>query len=295
MYKCDFTKGVEKVMDYLIFAWAALAPVISLIFAFPITIIFKDNSLVDIGWALGFVTMPWVGFIINLIKNDVWAIRPLVVNILITIWGVRLLTYIIARKRIRKVEDKRFAAYREQWQNNFLLKSFVILFIPQMIMVYIIGSPAFFANTLVNVDPMTTFGIVFLVIGGLVWIQGFFFETVGDYQLLQFRKNPENKGKTLTTGLWRFTRHPNYWGEATQWWGIFLIVFPLAIQNLENTARIIIGSVTIIGPILLTLTLLKFSGIPTLEREDILKKREGYEEYMTSTSKFIPWFPKKKE
>ncbi|MEA2070674.1 MAG: DUF1295 domain-containing protein [Asgard group archaeon] len=282
-------------MDYLIFAWAALAPVISLIFAFPITIIFKDNSLVDIGWALGFVTMPWVGFIINLIKNDVWAIRPLVVNILITIWGVRLLTYIIARKRIRKVEDKRFAAYREQWQNNFLLKSFVILFIPQMIMVYIIGSPAFFANTLVNVDPMTTFGIVFLVIGGLVWIQGFFFETVGDYQLLQFRKNPENKGKTLTTGLWRFTRHPNYWGEATQWWGIFLIVFPLAIQNLENTARIIIGSVTIIGPILLTLTLLKFSGIPTLEREDILKKREGYEEYMTSTSKFIPWFPKKKE
>ena len=282
-------------MDALIFAWGALGPVISLILVFPITVKFKDNSLVDVGWALGFLTMPWIGFIINFVKNDTWSFRQLIIGILITVWAIRLITYIIIRKRIRKVEDKRFVGYRENWKKNFLLKSFLIIFVPQMFLVYIIGSASLFANSVVDLAELDIAGIIMLAFGGFVWLQGFFFETVGDIQLMNFRKNPENKGKTLNTGLWKYSRHPNYWGETTQWWGIFLIAIPMAFLDLSNIAQIIVGIATILGPILLTFLLLKFSGIPTLEKEGILKGREGYEEYLESTSAFIPWFPKKKK
>jgi steroid 5-alpha reductase family enzyme len=282
-------------MDAVIFAWAAIGPVVSLILALPITIAYKDNSLVDIGWALGFMVTPWIGFILNYIRNDTWSIRQLIINVLIIIWGIRLLTYYIVRKRIRKLEDKRFAKYREQWQKNFILKSFLVIFVPQMFLVYIIGSPALFANTVADPFIPDTIGIVMLIIGGIIWLQGFIFETVGDIQLLNFRKNPENKGKILSSGLWRYTRHPNYWGEATQWWGIFLMAIPMAFLNMNDITQIIVGCVTVFGPILLTFTLLKFSGIPTIEKEGILKGREGYEEYIETTSAFIPWFPKKKK
>ncbi|MFW9921726.1 MAG: DUF1295 domain-containing protein [Candidatus Thorarchaeota archaeon] len=282
-------------MDALIFAWAAIGPVVSLILSFPITIKYKDNSLVDLGWALGFVTLPWIGFIINSVKTNTWSIRQLLIGVIVTVWGIRLMTYIIVRKKIRKVEDKRFAGFRESWKKNFLLKSFLIIFIPQMFMVYLIGSSTIFLNSVIDSNPFDIAGIIMLAIGGFVWLQGFFFETVGDIQLLRFRKNPANKGKILNTGLWKYTRHPNYWGEATQWWGIFLIVIPLAFSDLTDTIQIIIGCLTILGPMLLTFNLLKLSGVNTLEKEGMLLEREGYKEYLEETSPFVPWFPKKKK
>lgn len=283
-------------MDPTIFGWALLGPVISLIVALPITVKYKDNSLVDIGWALGFVSMAWISFLFNGIKYSSWSLRHILITSLVTVWGIRLTTYIIVRRKIRKVEDKRFVAYREKWQSNFILKSFLVIFVPQMIIVYIIGSPVVYANSIADsalVPPLH--GIIMLAIGAAVWLEGFFFETVGDIQLMKFRNNPTNKGKTLSSGLWKFSRHPNYFGESEQWWGIFIITLSFAFDDLSNITHIIVGWVMILGPITLTLLLLKFSGIPTLETEEMLNKREGYKEYIETTSSFIPWFPKKKK
>ncbi|NHJ87187.1 MAG: DUF1295 domain-containing protein [Asgard group archaeon] len=285
-------------MDPLVFAWALIGPVVSLTIAFPITVIWKDNSLVDIGWVLGFMSMAWISYIFNGLNYGNWfAVRQLTITILVTIWGIRLLTHYIVRKIIRKVEDKRFAKYREEWPKYFYLKTILIIFLPQIFLVYIIGSPVVFANSIIDTQPISTLGLILLIIGGVVWLEGFIIETTADYQLMRFRKNLENKGKILNKGIWRYSRHPNFCGESEQWWGIFIIAISYAFYNYPtfDIVNMVVGWVTIIGPILLTFTLLKFSGIPTVETEGILKGREGYDEYLQTTSKFIPWFPKKKE
>ncbi|MBD3191987.1 MAG: DUF1295 domain-containing protein [Candidatus Heimdallarchaeota archaeon] len=280
-------------MNGWIFAWSALGPVISLILAYPICLKLKDNSLVDIGWALGFVSVAWISFLINGFQQNSWSLRQIIITSLVTVWGIRLLTYIVVRKIIRgNKEDKRFARYREEWKTNIALKSFLILFIPQMILVYIISAPVMVVNSVMD-QPLEILDIVVLVIGGIIWVIGFFFETTADIQLLRFTSNPENKGKTLNSGLWRYSRHPNYFGETTQWWGIFIMMISLGVQPNElGLATTILAWISILGPILLTFLLLKVSGVGLLE-ETVLKNRDGYKEYMETTSAFIPWFPKK--
>jgi steroid 5-alpha reductase family enzyme len=284
-------------MEPMIFLWALIGPVVSLIIAFPITVITKDNSLVDIGWVLGFVSMPWIGYVITGLNNPgTWlSIRQLTMNILITIWGIQLLTYYIVRRSIRKTEDKRFVRFRELWTKNFYLKTILMIFTPQIFLVYIIGSPAVFANAFVDNYSMGTLEYILLIIGALVWLEGFLIESISNIQVLRFRKNPDNQGKILNTGLWKFSRHPNYFGESEQWWGIFIIAISYAFTNLPTTGYLIAGWLTILGPILLTFILFKVSGINTLETDGILKGRDGYDEYLATTSKFIPWFPKKKK
>lgn len=283
-------------MESMIFLWALIGPVVSLILAFPITVIWKDNSLVDLGWVLGFMSMAWISYIVNGITFGNWiAIRQLTITILVTVWGIRLFTHYIVRKVIRKVEDARFADYRKNWTKNFYLKTILMIFLPQIFLVYIIGLPVVFANSIDDSLPINTIGIILLVIGGLVWLEGFFIETTADFQLMRFRKNPENKGKILNKGIWRYSRHPNFFGESEQWWGIFIIAISYAFNNYPtiNATNMGVGWTTIIGPILITFILLKVSGIPTVEKEGILMGREGYEEYLKTTSAFIPWFPKK--
>ncbi|NHK30848.1 MAG: DUF1295 domain-containing protein [Asgard group archaeon] len=285
-------------MDSMIFLWALIGPVVSLILAFPITVIWKDNSLVDLGWVLGFMSMAWISYIINGITHNNWlAVRQITITILVTVWGIRLFTHYIVRKVIRKVEDARFADYRKNWTKNFYLKTILMIFLPQIFLVYIIGLPVVFANSIVDSSPMNTTGLILLIIGGLVWLEGFVIETTADYQLMRFRKNPDNKGKILNKGIWRYSRHPNFFGESEQWWGIFIIAISYAFNNFPtiNATEMGVGWTTIIGPILITFILLKVSGIPTIEKEGILQGREGYEEYLKTTSAFIPWLPKKKK
>jgi steroid 5-alpha reductase family enzyme len=285
-------------MEPMIFLWALIGPVISLIIAFPITVITKDNSLVDIGWVLGFVSMPWIGYIITGLNNPgTWlSVRQLTMNILITIWGIQLLTYYIIRRLIRRTEDKRFSGFREQWTKNFYLKTILFIFIPQIFLVYIIGSPAVFANSFIDTTTtMEPFEYILFIIGAVVWLEGFLIETISNIQVLRFRKDPANQGRILNAGLWKFSRHPNYFGEIEQWWGIFIIAISYAFADFANTGYLIAGWLTILGPMLLTFILLKVSGVNTLEREGILMGREGYDEYLSTTSKLIPWFPKKKK
>lgn len=283
-------------MDLAILGWALLGPIASLILAFPITVILKDNSLVDLGWTLGFMSMAWISYLFNGFRYGNWlAIRQLTITILVTVWGIRLFTHYVVRRVIRKVEDARFADYRKNWTKNFYLKTILIIFLPQVFLVYIIGFPMVFANSVIDVNPISPLGIIFLVIGSIVWLEGFLIEATSDAQLLRFRKNPENQGKILNTGLWKFSRHPNFFGESEQWWGIFIIAISYAFYNGSpySVTHMVTGWLSILGPILLTFILLKFSGIPTLEKEGILAGREGYEEYLETTSSFIPWFPKK--
>jgi len=132
----------------------------------------------------------------------------------------------------------------------------------------------------INLNPARGLTI-FDATGLAVWCVGFFFESAGDFQLFQFKKDPGNKGKVMRYGLWKYTRHPNYFGEATMWWGIFIMA--LSIKG---------GFVAVISPLAITFLLLKVSGIPMLEKK-MAETQEGYTEYMKNTSPFFPWFPGK--
>jgi steroid 5-alpha reductase family enzyme len=133
---------------------------------------------------------------------------------------------------------------------------------------------------IVQVQPGPSFGIL-LVIGAIIWLTGFFFEALGDEQLRRFLSDPENRGKVMDRGLWRYTRHPNYFGESLIWWGLFIIALPVSG-----------GWITIIGPLAITFLLLRVSGVTLLEK-DLEERRPEYRDYVRRTSPFIPLPPRK--
>jgi steroid 5-alpha reductase family enzyme len=235
---------------------------------FVIGLILKRNDVADIAWGLGFVCLAWISFIITGI-----TLRSSIVTLLITIWGMRLAIHIYRRNK-NKPEDYRYLAWRKEWK-YFYVRSYIQIYLLQGLFLYLIALPFLFINKL------STSGITLLdFIGVIVWLIGFYFESTGDAQLKEFITNPSNKGKIMNEGLWKYSRHPNYFGEVTQWWGIFILA--LSLPN---------GFLTVIGPLTITILILFVSGIPLLE-----KKREGrpdWEEYKKQTSIFIPLPPKK--
>ncbi len=234
--------------------------------AFLISLIKKRNDVADIFWGIGFVLVAWTSFLFS--AN--FKYHSLLVNILVTIWGVRLALHIGLRNR-GKGEDFRYKAWRESWGKTFFIRSYLQVFILQGLLLFIISLPIIFVNKL-----NTEFS-VFSAIGLLIWIIGFLFEAIGDYQLLQFTKNTANKGKIIQNGLWKYTRHPNYFGEVTLWYGIFCFALP-------------IGFWTIISPITITLLILYVSGIPMLEKK--YENNAEFAAYKNRTSAFFPMFPK---
>jgi len=117
-------------------------------------------------------------------------------------------------------------------------------------------------------------------VGTAIWAIGFFFEAAGDLQLARFKANPANAGRLLTAGVWRYTRHPNYFGDAAQWWGFYLFAVAAG------------GWWTVYSPLIMTLLLMRVSGVALLERS--MKTRPGYEDYMKTTSAFFPWLPERR-
>jgi steroid 5-alpha reductase family enzyme len=235
---------------------------------FVAAIIKKDNSIVDIAWGLGFVVIACV----NLFISQTSSGRQLLITGLIMIWALRLAGHIFARNKGRG-EDFRYAQWREEWGKNIIIKTFLNVFLLQGLFMLIIAYPIILVNYTAQ-KPLNFLDVV----GLFVWLMGFFFESVGDYQLLKFKEERSNKGKIMTSGLWKYTRHPNYFGEATIWWGIFLIALSAPY-----------GLTAIISPMVVTFLLLKVSGVPMLE-----KKYHGnpeFMEYARKTSRFIPWFP----
>ncbi len=237
-----------------------------------VSLILKNASIVDIFWGFGFVLVAWVAFFITPCG---FLPRKLLLLTLVTIWGLRLTLHIL-RRNFGKPEDFRYQKWRQENGTSWWWKSLLKVFLLQGLLMWVISTPL--PVTMLSVSPARLTWLDFL--GLAVWIVGFFFEAVGDIQLTLFRKDPANKGKVLNTGVWHYTRHPNYFGDATQWWAYYLISVAGG------------GWWTIFSPIIMTLFLLRVSGVVLLEKTLAVEK-PGYREYIEATSPFIPWFPKK--
>lgn len=237
------------------------------IFSYFVSLIIKRMDIADIAWGIGFPLICWSAFLLS-----GFSLRSLIVNILISIWGIRLAFHIYQRNH-NKDEDPRYAEWRKSWK-RFYLRSFLQVFLLQGVLLYIIALPAIFTN--ISVSPSFD---IYMYFGVLVWIVGYYFESVGDKQLSNFIKKDENKGKIMQDGLWKYTRHPNYFGEVLMWWGIFL--YGLGLPN---------NLFTIIGPLTISYLILFVSGIPLLEKRYI--GNVEYESYKKRTSVFLPLPPK---
>lgn len=237
-----------------------------------VSLILKNSSIVDIFWGTGFVIFAWVAFFLTP-EGFLW--RKLLISILVTIWGLRLSIYILIRNW-GKEEDFRYQAWRKQHGKKWWWYSFFQVFLLQGVLLTIIAAPLLTAQ--ISPTPARLAFLDYIAIP--LWVIGFLFEAFGDLQLKRFKSNPANKGKVLDKGVWRYTRHPNYFGDSTQWWAYYLIAASAG------------GWWTVFSPILMTILLLRVSGVSLLEKT--LDTRPGYKEYSERTSEFIPWFPKKK-
>jgi len=237
-----------------------------------ISIIIKNVSIVDMFWGFGFVLT--CGF--YLYSSNDFSVYKILITILVALWGLRLSIY-LAWRNIGKGEDFRYKQFRKDYgENRYWWISFFQTFLLQGVLMWIISLPLLGALYYQNSVGLN----IFHFIGIFFWIIGITFEAGGDFQLARFKSNPENKGKVLNTGFWKFTRHPNYFGDASVWWayGFFCIA---------NGSYI-----PVIGSIIMTLLIIKVSGVALLEKS-LKEKKPEYAEYIRKTSSFIPWFPKK--
>lgn len=237
------------------------------------SLVLRNSSIVDIFWGAGFVMANWVYFALT---PDGFPTRKWLISILVTIWGLRLSIYIL-RRNWGKGEDFRYRKWREEAGREWWWRSFFKVFALQGLLMWIISAPLLAAQISPTPARLTILNYVAI----LMWAIGFFFESVGDLQMARFKANPANKGKVMNTGLWRYTRHPNYFGEATMWWAYYLVALAAG------------GFFTIFSPILMTTLLLRVSGVALLEKS-LKETKPKYKEYVETTSAFIPWFPRKR-
>lgn len=238
---------------------------------FVLAMVRKDNSLADVAWGLGFVMTA----LITSSSSPTWPVRKVLANALVLAWGLRLFIYISLRKR-KKGEDFRYAEWRRKWARFFALRSYLQVFLLQGLFMLVVGLPV----VIINADRQAATLNGLDILGAGLWLLGFFFESVADAQLLRFKKEPANRGRVMTSGLWKYSRHPNYFGESLMWWGLSLVA--LSAAN---------GLLAVLSPALITFLLLKVSGVPLLERR--YAGNPEFEAYAGRTSVFIPWFPKK--
>ncbi len=237
---------------------------------FVVALFKKDNSIVDIGWGPGFILVAALTFFF-------WpgmTARQLLADGLVCAWGLRLAFYVAARNRGRG-EDFRYAQWRRSWGRWFVLRSFLQIFMLQGVLLLIIAIPIILINR-----PGEGHLRALDFVGAAVWAVGFLFETAGDFQMRKFKADPAAKGRIMDRGLWRYSRHPNYFGEAVMWWGIFLIA--LSAPG---------GWAAIVSPLVITGLLLRVSGVTLLEKK--YAGNPAYADYIRRTSAFVPWFPKK--
>lgn len=233
----------------------------------------RDASIIDIFWGLGFVLAAWIYFWMS----EASITRKYLVIALVTLWGLRLSLYILWRNW-GSGEDYRYQAMRAKDPQGFPLRSLYTVFWLQAILLWAISMPLLQAQR-----ATTPTGLVWLDLLGLVFfVIGFVFEAGGDWQLARFKAEPANRGKVLEHGFWRYTRHPNYFGDAMVWWGFFFFVAATP------------GSLwTIYSPIVVTFLLLRVSGVALLEK-GLKESRPAYQDYVERTSAFFPWFPKRR-
>lgn len=255
-------------MNY--FLTLALILFVYMNFWFVVSLLTHRNDFADVAWGLGFVVLAWASFFMG----GSSGVQGMIVTFLVTIWGLRLAGHIYSRNR-GAAEDYRYRAWRKEWGAWFYPRSYVQVYLLQGILLYLIAIPVLVINSHLS-DHLTIVGLF----GIAVWTAGFFFEVVGDWQLAHFVKNPDNKGKLMTTGLWQYTRHPNYFGEVTLWWGLWIVALSVPY-----------GWLTVVGPLTITVVILKVSGVPMLEKK--MAEHPDFAAYKRTTSMFVPWLKKK--
>lgn len=238
---------------------------------FVIAMLMKNNGIVDVGWGLGFIVVTVATYFV--VADE--RFHQKLVSYLVILWGLRLAIYLGIRN-IGQPEDFRYANWRKEWGSNFVWRSFLQVFMLQGLVMFINTLPIVVVNS--DLSVFKSYKVLYPV-GCAVWCVGFFFEALGDYEMYMFKSSHHPKGKVMNTGLWRYTRHPNYFGEAVMWWGIFLLAIPSGHWYISVWA-----------PVTITFLLLRVSGVTLLE-----KKYEGndeYSQYKRNTNSFFPWFPK---
>ena len=233
----------------------------------------RDVSIVDLFWGSGFVLIVWL----SAVQCPPWSSRVLLLAALTTLWGLRL-SWHLARRNHGQPEDPRYAAMRDRHGPRFWWISLFTVFLLQGALLWFIALPL---QVAVVRDAARNWTVID-VLGIALWSVGFFFETVGDWQLARFRAEPANTGRVLDRGLWRYTRHPNYFGDCCVWWGLYLIAIPAG------------AAWTIASPIVMTLLLLKVSGVSLLE-QTITERRPEYAAYQARTNAFIPGPPRSQQ
>lgn len=254
--------------DWIAYFWCLAAVLVFAAGVWLASVVKRDVSIVDSFWSLFFVFIL-VAYII-LTASD--GPRLILLLVLVSLWAVRLSAHISWRSW-GEPEDHRYAKIRQNNEPNFTFKSLYLVFALQAFLAWIIALPLVTAVS--GSAPLNIIDGIAL----LLWLIGMFFETTGDYQLARFKADPANKGQVMDQGLWRYTRHPNYFGECCLWWGFYL--FALAAGYWW----------TIIAPLLMTVLLLKVSGVTMLE-QNIGERRPGYRQYIERTNAFFPGLPK---
>lgn len=253
--------------------WITLLTVLfSMTLLWLLSVRLRDASIVDMFWGPGFVLIAWVALLTS--GDTSW--RSWLIAILVTIWGMRLGIYLFWRNH-GKGEDPRYQAMREQHGEGFWWKSFFIVYLLQGVLMWIVSWPIQVIHYLPQPMSFTWLDAAAM----LLWITGIIFESVGDLQLARFKADPINAGRVMNRGLWRYTRHPNYFGDFLVWWGFGIMVF--------NGGWV--GMWSIIGPILMSILLIKVSGVSLLEQR-LHHTRPAYADYVRRTSSFFPRPPK---
>ncbi len=251
---------------------AAAGSVVALMFAtWVVSLIRHDASLVDIVWGSAFVLVAGV---VGLLGDGAGARRALLF-VMVAIWGIRLSAY-LAWRNLGHGEDYRYQAMRKKYGDRFPLVSLVVVFGLQAVLVFVVSLPVQLTATAAHPPGLGLLAAV----GVVLWMVGVGFETVGDAQLGRFKADPANKGQVMDRGLWRYTRHPNYFGDFCVWWGIFAVA--------AETGP---GRWGVVGPLVMSFLLIRVSGVAMLEKT-IGKRRPGYAEYIARTSAFFPRPPR---
>jgi steroid 5-alpha reductase family enzyme len=248
--------------------WSLLALILFMTALWAVSLPLRNSSIVDIFWGPAFLLQALVYVVAT---PDGFIGRKLLITALVAAWSLRLATH-IASRNIGKGEDYRYATWRRQAGASWWWRSYVRVFILQGLLAWFIGAPLLAAQVS-GPDHFTWLDAA----AGLVWAIGFLFESIGDWQLARFIADPANKGRTMRGGLWSLTRHPNYFGDVTQWWGYYLVALAAG------------GWWSIFGPAAMTWLIVRVSGVGLLEKT-IAERRPDYAEYMRTTSAFVPWF-----
>ncbi len=229
----------------------------------------RNAGIADIFWGTGFVIAAWVYFAHT---PEGSPVRRWLLALLVTLWGLRLSAHIF-RRNAGKGEDFRYRKWREEGGSQWWWRSYFTVFLLQGLLMWIISAPLLAAQWAAG--PVRLQWLDYAATAA--WVVGFLFEAISDWQLLRFKADPANHGKVLRTGLWRYSRHPNYFGDAVQWWGYYGFALSPG------------GWWTVFSPILMTLLLRRVSGVTLLERT-LIETRPGYREYVETTPAFFPWF-----